>query len=129
MAREDDDFRTRRLKRERQEAEEEGTGELVQTAATEKLEELIKRAEPMIEQVNSLYQQYINGTERQPPLDRRRQLEQVITSLTMMHKPTATLRFRISGVLHTFQQYRDRWDRTMRDIESGKVKRRGPGAG
>lgn len=129
--RDDDDFRTRRRKREEDEKEVTQTNTnltIEPSAGSEKLDELMTRAEPLVEQVNALYNQYVAGIERTPPVERRRQLEQLMTTIMMMHKPTATQRFRASGVLHTYQQYKDRWDRVMRDIESGKLKRRGPGA-
>src|SRR6185312_3659968 len=47
-------------------------------AATDKLLELFQRAEPLIEQLNSLYNQYITGVESRPPLERRKQLDQTM---------------------------------------------------
>lgn len=130
-AREDDDFRARRRKRELEEAEETEEAQndpAAPTAGSIKLDELMTRAEPLIEQVNSLYSQFMNGTERAPPNERRRQLDQLMTTIMMMHKPTPTQRFRATGVMYTYQQYKDRWERMIRDLESGKIKRRGPGA-
>jgi hypothetical protein len=130
VPREDDDFKARHRRRQKEdEADEQADAGAEVTGAgvpdTRKLEELIARAEPLIEQVNSLYMQYFAGTERKAPGERRLHLEQIMTSLLMMHKPTPAIRFRVGGIQSTYNQYRDRWDRMMRDVESGKLKRRG----
>jgi len=91
--------------------------------STEKLKQLIDRVEPVIEQVNTLYQQYLTGVERLPPIERRKQLEQMMEAITVAPKATAAVRFLANGIASRFLTYRDRWDRLLRDLEAGKIKR------
>lgn len=88
-----------------------------------KLDELINRAEPMIEQISNLYNMFASGAERSPPTERRKQLEQTMMTLQAVGKPTPAIQFRCHTLLSQFQTQRDRWDRLMKDIESGKHKR------
>jgi hypothetical protein len=83
------------------------------------------RADPMIEQLNNLYAAYIAGADRIPPTERRKQLDQLITTIQMSAKPTRALAFRADGLVSKFNTYRDRWDKLMKDLESGKITRRG----
>jgi hypothetical protein len=94
-------------------------------ASTEKLMEYLKRADPMIEQINNLYNQYLTGAEKRPPTERRKQLDQLMATIMIMGKPTKSLQFRCNSLHYYYATYRDRWDRLMRDLESGKIKRRG----
>ena len=86
----------------------------------EKLSELLERATPLIEQVNSMYNQYRCGVDKRPPNERRATLDQVINSLQFMRKPTASARFRVRQVISKFLAYKDRWDRVMAMMETGK---------
>ncbi len=94
-----------------------------QSGATEKLLELMDRVEPLMEQVHQLYSQFFNGVERLPPLERRKQLEQVMNTISMMAKPTQALRFRFRTVQTRFTSFCEQWDRKIRDLESGKLVR------
>lgn len=85
-------------------------------------EELLNRAEPMIEQINNLYGHYVSGLEKRPPNEQRKQLETIMTQLLGM-KGTAADRFRISSLNTRFTTFRERWDKIMRDLESGKIQR------
>ncbi|MGZ3709841.1 MAG: hypothetical protein ACXVBC_13050, partial [Bdellovibrionota bacterium] len=89
-----------------------------------KFEELVARAEPMIEQLNNLYNMWASGAEKIPPIERRKQLDQIMVTLTLMGKPTSATQFRFSALNSTYITFRDRWDRLIRDFESGKLKRR-----
>ena len=86
----------------------------------EKLNELIERAGPLIEQVNSLYNQYRCGVDKRPPNERRNTLDQVITSLQFIRKPTASARFCVRQVISKYLAYKDRWDRIVATMETGK---------
>jgi hypothetical protein len=123
----DEDFKSRRRRLEK-EAEEGTTTKLeidqTQFVDSKRIDEMIARAEPLIDQVNALYNLYLAGTERLPPNERRNHLDQLMTTITQVAKPTAAVRFRASGLQHTYQQHKERWDRMMRDLESGKIKRR-----
>lgn len=90
-----------------------------------KIDELILRGEPMIEQVNNLYVQYVAGVERLPPNERRKQLDQLMSQLQVIQKPNATYSFRINTLYTRYVTMRDRWDKLIKDLESGKIHRRG----
>jgi len=136
MAEEDEERRKRERRRQRE--DEQDREELKRKGLAEeqgdqaaRFEELITRAEPMIEQVESLYMQYIRGVEKRPPLERRKQLEQIMMTLQYMPKATQSTQFRYNAVHARFVTHKDRWDRLTRDLESGKIVRRligyGPG--
>lgn len=92
-------------------------------AETDKLLELFQRAEPLIEQLNSLYNQYIAGVESRPPRERRKQLDQIMAALQGLAKPTPSYQFRYTTLNASYFTHRDRWDRMCKDLESGKIKR------
>jgi hypothetical protein len=93
-------------------------------SSTEKLIELLDRVEPLMEQVNILYSQYFTGVERLPPVERRKQLDQIMNSLALISKPTQVLQFRFKSVQSRFQSFCDQWERKLRDLESGKGPKR-----
>ena len=92
-------------------------------AETDKLLEGFERAEPLIEQLNSLYNQYITGVEQKPPLERRKQLDQLMTMMQGLGKPTSAYQFRFNSLNASYVAHRERWDRMLKDLESGKIKR------
>ena len=98
--------------------------EVVQSVEGDRLHALVERAEPLIEQLNNLYASYIAGVDKIPPTERRKQLDQTMTALQLSAKPTRALAFRIDGLQSKYISYRDRWDKLMKDLESGKIKRR-----
>ncbi len=136
-----DDFDERRrqhaLKREREREEEDAQGSLADkrrgltpnainenaSSSEGKILEFFERADPLMEQLNNLYSQYIAGVERMPPIERRKQLDQMMATLQLMAKPTQALQFRYNTVHAKYVSHRDRWDRLCRDLESGKIKR------
>ena len=138
MAR-DDDFEERKRRRDEEDEEERnrqstakpGTGPRVATSMeklgsqipVEKLDELFKRAEPLIEQLNNKYTMYIAGVDNIPPLELRKQLDNLMTMLLSAPKPTNSYMFRFQTLQAKYQSHRDKWDRQMKDIESGKIKR------
>jgi hypothetical protein len=67
------------------------------SVAHEKFDELITRAEPIIEQLNHLYQ--------------------------MMPKSTPAAQFRYSSLQAQYTTYKERWEKMMKDLEAGKLKR------
>ncbi|MEK6579110.1 MAG: hypothetical protein AABZ55_07775 [Bdellovibrionota bacterium] len=134
MADEDEYKRRRRREEEREKEEEEeqkakakkeGTGSinLKSGDVAEKLDEAIRRAEILTEQVNNLYLQYFSGAQKLPPEEKRKQLEQLMYSISTIHKPTAALLFRHSNLHTNYNNHKDRWDKTLKDIETGKLKR------
>jgi hypothetical protein len=84
----------------------------------------LEKAETLIDQVNGLYNQYLSGIETKPPIERRKVLEQLMGQLQSMPKPTSTQQFRFNSLNASYLTHRDRWDRMLRDIESGKIVRK-----
>jgi len=135
MARDGDDATRRRREREdeeeaAQQAKKASVGEGGKVGLpgsiggdSEQLASLIERAEPLIEQLNNLYNQYIVGAEQRPPLERRKQLDQLMMTVQMMGKPTPTMQFRASTLTQRYTVNRERWDKMIKDLESGKIKR------
>ncbi len=123
-------FEERRRERERESEQNESlrandpSSRSSASPAQEKFEELILRAGPLIDQVNGLYNQYIAGVESRPPLERRKQLDQVMLTLQAMSKPTSAAQFRYTNLNSSYMAHKDRWDRMMKDLETGKLKRR-----
>ncbi|MCM0604956.1 MAG: hypothetical protein KA715_02595 [Xanthomonadaceae bacterium] len=91
--------------------------------SSEKYEDQLERAEPMIQQLNNLYNQFISGAERQPPIERRKQLDQLMVGLQLASKPTPAVNFRFQTLWTQYKTNADRWDKLMLDLESGKIKR------
>lgn len=87
------------------------------------MSELFDRMEPLIERLNSLYNQYILGVETRPPIEVRSQLDQLVTKLRNLGKPTPAQQFRFSTLNTSYNMHCDRWDRMCKDLESGKIKR------
>lgn len=85
--------------------------------------ELFDRMEPLIERLNSLYNQYILGVESRPPIEVRSQLDQLVAKLRSLGKPTPAQQFRFSTLNTSYVTHCDRWDRMCKDLESGKIKR------
>jgi hypothetical protein len=142
MAKQDDDNWKRRRERELEQDEEEtkvrelrkgtvaapGRGDFATLEGStdrsnDKLEDLIHRADGMIEQVSNLYNMFAVGVEKLAPIERRKQLEQVMLSIQMMSKPTPSALFKANSIQSRYQSQRERWDKLLRDIESGKIKR------
>jgi hypothetical protein len=91
--------------------------------AIDRLVECFQRSEPMIEQLNNLYNQYIAGVDTHPPIERRKQLDQMMALLQGMAKPGPAYQFRYMTLNASYVTHRERWDRLMKDLESGKLKR------
>ena len=117
-------------------SKKDASGELVSEASvhstggsTEKLVELLDRVEPLMEQVHVLYSQFFSGVERVPPLERRKQLDQVMNSISLMGKPTQVLQFRFRTIQTRYRTFCEQWERRLRDLESGKGSGRPPSRG
>lgn len=135
MAR-DEDLKSRRRREEKEEEEAKATalekanprlgGSGIGAALdSNQLAELMARAEPMIEQLNNLYNMYVAGVEKRPPLEKRSQLDALVTQLNNVHKATSAQQFRWQTFYNHYQTNRDRWTKLMKDLEDGKIKRRG----
>ena len=88
-----------------------------------KLDELLRRAPGTLEHLSQLYNHYVHGVISKPPLEERARVEQMITVLNGLPKPTPSYRFRYSNVQQTYSTHKKLWDKLMADLESGKIKR------
>jgi hypothetical protein len=90
---------------------------------TQKVEQLMSQAEPLIDQVNNLYNQFATGVERLAPIQKRSQLEALVNQLQAIPKTNETYKFRVQTVISRYNSMKDRWDRLLKDVDSGKIKR------
>src|SRR4051794_35818707 len=86
-------------------------GKMTVDATAERLEQWVSQAETMIEQLNNLYQMFIVGVERMPPKEKRKQLDALMNTLMIAHKPTQTWQFKFNNLNSRYVTYRDRWDK------------------
>jgi len=84
---------------------------------------LIRRAEPMVEQVNQAYNKYFLGLEFKAPTDLRKMLDNLIDKLDGTAKTLPIYQFRYDSVRARYMVHKARWDKTMRDLEDGRIKR------
>jgi hypothetical protein len=91
-------------------------------STSQQLEELMNQAEPMIDQINNLYKMYSTGVERLPPLQKRQQLDSIVTRMGTLPKATQSQRFRFSSFVSRYNTMKDRWERLLKEVESGKIK-------
>ncbi len=135
MAR-DEDFKERRRREEKEErdrAELEGTPQPARAVPgkpqadapppTGDTQTLFQQIEPMLEQLNNLYQMYANGVEKRPPTERRQLLETLITRVQESARATPALRFRLSTILASYQSHKDRWEKLLKAVEQGKARK------
>ncbi len=122
--RDDQDWRKKREREDEAEAEhltrslkKAGVPQVAGGPPVSKLEDLIEKIPPLIEQVNQLYNMYLSGVEKRPPIERRQYLDQCIAQLGAFPKPTQAAQFKATTLLQTYQTHRDRWDRLLRAKE------------
>ena len=96
----------------------------LKTQGDSKLDELIGRADPMIEQLQNLYAQFMAGALKIPPIENRKQLQALMDRIAAEGKPTLALQFRAQGITAKFNTYKERWDKLLQNLEDGKIKRR-----
>ncbi|MBI3534735.1 MAG: hypothetical protein HY072_04535, partial [Deltaproteobacteria bacterium] len=57
------------------------------------------------------------------PTEKRNLLESYINQLRLMSKPTSAIQFRCNTLEAYYLTHRDRWDKLMRDMEAGKIRK------
>jgi len=119
MAREKSEDRARKRRRGEYD-EEENTSVLLKapnTSDSERLFQIIAKIEPLVEQVNQLYNMYFSGVERRPPLEQRKNLDQMVETIRAMPKPTTAAQFRFNTIYSLYKTYLDRWERLLKQKE------------
>jgi hypothetical protein len=86
-------------------------------------DELLRRATVLIDQLEHLYRQFTVGVLARPPVEERTRLDGMITQMTHATKGGTADRFKFSGVLQSYNTHKQRWDKLLADVESGKIKR------
>jgi hypothetical protein len=94
--------------------------------STDKLDQLLHDAQMLIEQVSNLLKMYVVGVESLPPVEKRKILERTMEAIQSSNKPTQASQFRAKSLQASYASNKDRWDRIMRDLETGKIKRLNP---
>jgi hypothetical protein len=94
--------------------------EIRDQGSVEKLNDLLGRIEPLMEQVNQLYNQYVSGIEKRPPLERRKQLDQAMQMIGHLPKSTSALKFKCATVQSRYTTFTEQWDRKLRALEEGR---------
>lgn len=87
---------------------------------TDEIRILMDQIEPLLEQVNTLYRQYEVGVERRPPVEQKSRLDTLFKQLTNFAKATPALRFRFNTIEQRYTTMRDRWERIIKNTESGR---------
>jgi hypothetical protein len=118
MAKEGDVKARQRAEREERDAEEQ-----LDKEAGDKVRDLLEKAEPLMELVDNKYRMYQVGQDRLPPAEKRRLLDSMMFQLQQLPKPTLSLKFKVDQLRTRYVTMKDRWDRLIKDIESGKIRR------
>jgi hypothetical protein len=72
-----------------------------------------------LDRLKVLYEQYFVGIEKQAPSVQRKEVEKHIQWLLMQNIGNTAVRFRFQTILRRWKLYAERWDRVLREIESG----------
>ena len=89
-------------------------------------EDLVAKANAQIDQVSALYNMFFAGAATLPPIENRAQLEATMKALQAAHKVTPAASFRFNTIVSRFTTYKDRWDKQLKSLEGGKIKRAPP---
>jgi hypothetical protein len=87
------------------------------------LKQDLDKAQREVEVLNRLYNVYFQGGEDEPPKTQRKQLDALIAKIKAAARisTNAADKFLADSVTNKFQMLSVRWDKTMRDIESGII--------
>jgi hypothetical protein len=84
-----------------------------------RIEQLLDQVEPLIQQLHQLYNMFQAGVEKRPPVERRKQLDQLMATLTSSQKPSAVTRFRFTAVQASYLSHVELWERMLKKMERG----------
>lgn len=93
--------------------------------SSEKIEDLMHKADVLIEQLGQIYQMYYVGIEKRPPTEKRAFLENLIIKIQNAPKPISATQFKWGTLQSKFNVHKEKWDRMLKDIENGKAPRGG----
>ncbi len=116
-------------KRFREREDERDAQESIRPETTKKPEEShtlvdgMEEAQKLIEHVNALYNQYLSGAINTPPSEKRRVLDRMMLTLSRAPKYTPTVNFKWGSVNASYNLHKEKWDRQLKALENGKIKR------
>jgi hypothetical protein len=79
--------------------------------------------ERKLERLRALYESFFTGTERQPPLVPRREMNRLVLEMQQAPVRNVALRFRLQTLIQRWTLLTTYWNRTLREIESGTYRR------
>lgn len=83
----------------------------------------VKDLEVKLDRLRSLYDQYFRGFEKMPPIMLKKDVEAKIRDLTKIRMKNTALRFRLQVQVQKYSTFLAYWQRMMREVEEGKVRR------
>lgn len=84
----------------------------------------LERLDGMIRRLRIDYEQYFMRALKREPLDLRKEVDELILRYTRLIITNTADRFQFQSILSKYTTYKQYWERTLRDIESGKYRRR-----
>jgi len=92
-------------------------------ALKEEIERELDDIEKRIARLRVLYDQYFMGIEKVEPLLKRTELAKVLRRSQVPKRGTTVLKFRFRSLQQRFTSYCSYWDRIVRMIEEGRIRR------
>lgn len=83
------------------------------------IDQHLKELSSQIDRLRVLYEQHFLGMEKMPPVVARREADKVLQMLGAQSIGNTALRFRYQTLLRRWKTYTERWDKVVREIESG----------
>ncbi len=86
-------------------------------------EKRLKSLETEMDRLRSLYEQYFRGIEKAAPTVLQKKLERELREMRKIRIRNTALRFRLQMLVQRYTTYLTYWQRIMRLLEFGQVKR------
>jgi hypothetical protein len=99
----------------------------VSQAQKDKFEQELEQLDQKISRLRVLYDQYFMGIEKLEPLQWRTEIAKMLLTSRVPASGTTVLRFRFRALQQRFTSYCGYWDRIVRLIEEGRIRRGIPG--
>jgi hypothetical protein len=92
-------------------------------AAKERFEQELEDIDSRMGRLRVLYDQYFMGIEKLEPMTKRIELYKIFQRSQILRQGTTVLRFRYRSLQQRFTSYCSYWDRIVRLIEEGRIRR------
>ena len=83
----------------------------------------LKKLEIQLDRLRSLYDQYFRGIEKMPPNTLKKDVEHRIRALSKIRMKNTAMRFKLQVQIQKYTTHLAMWQRMLRDLEEGKIKR------